>query len=94
MYLTCRASVCATLSTRASSDPENDPLTFASSLVEEYNVLYDGLMEGGLEDASAREWLERVRRRGMEARFTCDPARIKPIVELPNPLRDYPSQVL
>ena len=72
----------------------DDPLTFASSLVEEYNVLYDGLMEAGLEDASAREWLERVRRRGLEARFTCDPSRIRPLVELPNPLRDYPSQVL
>jgi len=72
----------------------DDPLTFASSLVEEYNVVYDGLMEAGLEDASAREWLERVRRRGLEARFTCDRSRIRPIVELPNPLRDYPSQVL
>ena len=72
----------------------DDPLMFASSLIEEYNVLYDGLLEGGLTDAAAREWLERVRRRGLESRFTCNARDIRPIEELPNPLRDNPLQVI
>lgn len=72
----------------------DDPLMFASSLVEEYNVLYDGLMEAGLTDAEARRWLEEVRSRGLESRFTWDRDEIRPIVDLPNPLRDYPSQVI
>lgn len=72
----------------------DDPLMFGSSLVEEYNILYDGLMEAGLSDAQARDWLERVRRRGLESRFTRPADEVTPIDELPNPLRDYPSQVL
>ena len=72
----------------------DDPLTFGSSLIEEYNVLYDGLMEAGLTDSEARQWLERVRRRGLEARFTLDPTKIRPITDLPNPLRDYPTQLI
>lgn len=72
----------------------DDPLMFGSSLVEEYNILYDGLMEAGLTDAQARDWLERVRRRGLEARFTRDPADIAPLTAFPNPLRDYPSQLI
>ncbi|MCP5031988.1 MAG: hypothetical protein GY939_09315 [Actinomycetia bacterium] len=72
----------------------DDPLMFASSLIEEYNILYDALMEAGLTDADARDWLERVRRRGLESRFTWDPYEISPVDELPNPLRDYPTQLV
>lgn len=72
----------------------DDPLMFGTNLIQEYNVLYDGLVEAGLTDADARRWLERVRRRGMESRFTEHPAQVRPVTELPNPLRDYPSQLV
>lgn len=72
----------------------DDPLMFGSTLIHEYNVLYDALVEGGLTDADAREWLERVRRRGLESRFTVEPSRVESVEELPNPLRDYPTQLV
>lgn len=45
-------------------------------------------------DAQARDWLERVRRRGLESRSTRPADEVTSIEDLPNPLRDYPSHVL
>jgi hypothetical protein len=36
----------------------------------EYQLLFDALLVAGLTDAEALEWLDRVRRTGMERRFT------------------------
>jgi adenosine deaminase len=48
----------------------DDPLVFNSSLPMEYQLLFDSLLLAGLTDAEALEWLDRVRRTGMERRFT------------------------
>jgi len=48
----------------------DDPLVFNSSLPMEYQLLFDALLLAGLTDAEALEWLDRVRRTGMERRFT------------------------
>jgi hypothetical protein len=48
----------------------DDPLTFATSLREEYQLLHDALMLAGVTDEEARRWLERTRASGLETRFT------------------------
>jgi hypothetical protein len=48
----------------------DDPLTFATNLREEYQLVHDALLLGGLTDEEARNWLERTRASGLETRFT------------------------
>lgn len=48
----------------------DDPLTFATTLLEEYQLLYDALIQNGCSEAIAHDWLERARQAGMSARFT------------------------
>jgi hypothetical protein len=48
----------------------DDPLVFNSSLPMEYQLLYDALVLAGLTDSDALEWLDSVRRAGLERRFT------------------------
>lgn len=48
----------------------DDPLTFATTLPEEYQLLYDALMKNDCSNATAHDWLERARKAGMSSRFT------------------------
>jgi hypothetical protein len=48
----------------------DNPLTFATNLRQEYEMLYDVLIEKGVGEIEARQYLDRVRRNGMDARFT------------------------
>jgi len=48
----------------------DDPLTFATHTRAEYQLLKDALGVGGLSDSQAQDWLNGVRRAGLEARFT------------------------
>ncbi|PCI39561.1 MAG: hypothetical protein COB46_08705 [Rhodospirillaceae bacterium] len=48
----------------------DDPLTFATSTREEYQIVYDTLTLSGLTDAQARSWLEDAREAGLNSRFT------------------------
>lgn len=48
----------------------DDPLTFATTLLEEYQLLYDALIHNGCSEAMAHDWLERARQAGLSARFT------------------------
>lgn len=48
----------------------DDPLTFATNLRQEYVLLYESLVEGGLSSSDAWEWVEQVRETGMKSRFT------------------------
>ena len=48
----------------------DDPLTFATNLPEEYQLLFDALVLAGCSEEQARQWLNRVRETGLENRFT------------------------
>lgn len=48
----------------------DDPVTFGSSLREEYQSVYDALIDAGNTAEIARDWLESARVTGMEYRFT------------------------
>jgi hypothetical protein len=48
----------------------DDPLVFNSSLPTEYQLLFDTLVIAGLTDFEALGWLDKVRRTGLERRFT------------------------
>lgn len=48
----------------------DDPLTFATTLREEFQLLHDAMTLGGLSEEEACCRVDRLRRRGMEARFT------------------------
>lgn len=48
----------------------DDPLTFTTTLREEYQLLYDALLGDGHSEAVAHEWIERAREAGMSSRFT------------------------
>lgn len=48
----------------------DDPLTFATSTRQEYQLVYDTLSQQGLSDVQIRGWLDAARRTGMQTRFT------------------------
>lgn len=48
----------------------DNPLTFATNLPEEYQLLLDALVLAGCSEEQARQWLNRVRETGLENRFT------------------------
>lgn len=50
----------------------DDPLTFASDLRQEYQLLVDAMAMAGVSDELARRWIDRVRTRGLEGRFTLE----------------------
>lgn len=53
----------------------DDPLTFATTLREEYQLLYDALLCDGHSEAVAHQWIERAREAGMSSRFTLEASR-------------------
>ncbi len=68
----------------------DDPLTFATNLRQEYAELHDALVLGGHSDQQAGHWLDQVRRRGLDARFTLPPQvlrRLRPDRKGETPLR-------
>jgi hypothetical protein len=62
----------------------DDPLVFNSSLPMEYQLLFDALLLAGLTDAEALEWLDRVRRTGVERRFTAPIVTTTDLFEIEN----------
>jgi hypothetical protein len=48
----------------------DDPITFATKLPDEYQLLADAMIEGGLSMPQVDTWLERARAVGMASRFT------------------------
>ena len=48
----------------------DDPLTFATTLPHEYQLLFDTLVLSGRSHEEALDWLEHARAAGMRARFT------------------------
>ncbi len=48
----------------------DDPITFATAIREEYQLVSDALISAGLSEQEARHWIDQVRRSGLEARFT------------------------
>ncbi|MFW6012515.1 MAG: hypothetical protein ACOC92_02270, partial [bacterium] len=48
----------------------DDPITFATCLLEEYQLLHDALLGSGHSEADAHRWIDDVRRRGLDGRFT------------------------
>ena len=48
----------------------DNPLTFTTTLPEEYQLLLDALVLAGCSEEQARQWLNRVRETGLENRFT------------------------
>jgi adenosine deaminase len=51
----------------------DDPFVFSTNLPEEYQFLADSLVFAGKSHAEAREWLDLLRRMGLESRFTIEP---------------------
>jgi hypothetical protein len=48
----------------------DDPLTFSTELLREYTLLYQAACAAGYPERIVHEWLESIRRTGMDARFT------------------------
>lgn len=48
----------------------DDPITFATSLPEEFVHLRRAMLDAGLSEGTTREWLRRVCKTSLEARFT------------------------
>jgi hypothetical protein len=51
---------------------DDDPLTFATCLVDEYAYLYAELLRMGRTSKQALKWIDSARRRSLESRFTFD----------------------
>jgi hypothetical protein len=49
---------------------DDDPLTFATTLADEFGHLYFSLLARGTSSKNAREWLHGIAENGMLARFT------------------------
>jgi hypothetical protein len=49
----------------------DDPVTFATDLRQEYALLHESLISGGLSASEAYSWLEEARDTGLSSRFTC-----------------------
>jgi adenosine deaminase len=71
----------------------DDPVTFATHLRQEYQLVHDALVLAGLPEAEARRWVERARSAGMETRFTVPRVRrgkLRSFVNLDGPPIDLP----
>ena len=62
----------------------NDPITFATRLPEEYQLLADAMTEARLAMHQVDAWLERARAAGMNTRFTVPRS---PVASLTSPMR-------
>jgi len=50
----------------------DDPITFGTTLPDEYSLLHDALVESGKSSDDSLRWIEELRRAGNDFRFTCD----------------------
>jgi hypothetical protein len=48
----------------------DDPITFSTWLLREYSLLHEAALSAGYPERVVIEWLERIRRTGLDARFT------------------------
>jgi hypothetical protein len=48
----------------------DDPLTFSTELLKEYTLLHQAACSAGYPERVVQDWLESIRRTGMDARFT------------------------
>lgn len=48
----------------------DDPITFSTWLLREYSLLHEAALSAGYPERIVIEWLERIRRTGLDARFT------------------------
>jgi adenosine deaminase len=48
----------------------DDPLTFSTQLLREYTLLHEAASAAGYPERVVEDWLETIRRTGMDARFT------------------------
>lgn len=48
----------------------DDPLTFSTQLLREYTLLHEAACAAGYPERAIQDWLETIRRTGMDARFT------------------------
>jgi hypothetical protein len=48
----------------------DDPITFATDLRHEYQIVFDALISAGRSAEEALAWLDRVRKASLAARFT------------------------
>ena len=62
----------------------DDPLVFNSTLPSEYQLLFDALVLADLSDSEALEWLDRVRRTGLERRFTTTAIEFESLFDIEN----------
>jgi hypothetical protein len=67
---------------------DDDPITFASCLPDEFCHMYHALIRRGIAAADALQWLDTLRRNGLRARFTLEASRFK------DRKREPPRQVL
>ncbi len=69
----------------------DDPLTFSTELMREYTLLYQAACAAGYPERVVQEWLESIRRTGMDARFTLGwrPSAKKKTKELIRTMRTY-----
>jgi hypothetical protein len=51
----------------------DDPLTFATTLPHEYQLLFDALILMGRSHEEAVKWIDNTRETGMQSRFTLIP---------------------
>jgi len=63
----------------------DDPLTFATTLPHEYQLLFDALILMGHSHEEGMNWLNAVRDAGMKSRFTLSPDNVKFSEELKSP---------
>jgi hypothetical protein len=48
----------------------DDPITFSTWLMREYTLLFEAAVTAGYSERAAYEWLQRIQRTGLDARFT------------------------
>ena len=48
----------------------DDPLTFSTQLLREYTLLHQAASAAGYPERTVQDWLDTIRRTGMDARFT------------------------
>lgn len=68
----------------------DDPITFATNLPEEYQLLIDSITRAGYSSQDADRWIEEVREAGMASRFTIPVPRVVSFNAVSPPLPSPP----
>jgi hypothetical protein len=67
---------------------DDQPLTFASTLPDEFCHLYYALIRRGMSSADTLGWLQQIRSNGMRARFTVPDDSVAPALRRPGRLQE------